>query len=180
MIFLYRLSNIGTIILLNKTIMNIEFRSIRKQLDELFNLNEDHYRIDIINDKNDNWTGQWILTKNIAKDDVSYIPQMVEGTLSNSLKELVENINKELGSIKDIEDIKYFKSDAKDETLKNIIDSSEYLKEHSPNSTAAYIRKTYAINCNTMISYGINENETYTTAVKIFKEIHPEIPLLDL
>ena len=160
--------------------MDIEFRSIRQQLDELFNLNEDHYRIDIINDKNDNWTGQWILTKNIAKDDVSYIPQMVEGTLSNSLKELVENINKELGSIKDIEDIKYFKSDVKDETLKDIIDSSEYLKEHSPNSTAAYIRKEYAINCNAMISYGINENETYTTAVKIFQETHPEIPLLDL
>ena len=160
--------------------MDIEFKSIRKQLDELFNLNEDQYRIDIINDKNDNWTGQWILTKNIAKDDVSYIPQMVEGTLSNSLKELVENINKELDSIKDIEDIKYFKSDVKDETLKDIIDSSEYLKEHNPNSTAAYIRKEYAINCNAMISYGINENEIYTTAVKIFKETHPEIPLLDL
>lgn len=160
--------------------MNIEFKSIRQQLDELFNLNEEQYRISIINDKNDNWTGQWILTKNIAKDDISYIPQMVEGTLSNSLKELVENINKELGSIKDIEDIKYFKSDAKDETLKDIIDSSEYLKEHSPNSIAAYIRKEYAINCNTMISYGINENETYTTAVKIFQETHPEIPLLDL
>lgn len=174
------LSNIGTIILINKTIMDIEFKSIRKQLDELFNLNEDQYRIDIINDKNDNWTGQWILTKNIAKDDVSYIPQMVEGTLSNSLKELVENINKELDSIKDIEDIKYFKSDANDETLKDIIDSSEYLKEHSPNSTAAYIRKQYAINCNTMISYGINENETYTTAVKLFKELHPEIPLIEL
>lgn len=109
MIFLYRLSNIGTIILLNKTIMDIEFKNIRQQLDELFNLNEDQYRISIINDKNDNWTGQWILTKNIAKDDVSYIPQMVEGTLSNSLKELVENINKELDSIKEIEDIKYFK-----------------------------------------------------------------------
>lgn len=173
------LSNIGTIILINKN-MNIEFKSIRQQLDELFNLNEEQYRISIINDKNDNWTGQWILTKNIAKDDISYIPQMVEGTLSNSLKELVENINKELGSIKDIEDIKYFKSDAKDETLKDIIDSSEYLKEHSPNSIAAYIRKEYAINCNTMISYGINENETYTTAVKIFQETHPEIPLLDL
>lgn len=173
------LSNIGTIILINKN-MNIELKDIRKQLDELFNLNEDHYRISIINDKNDNWTGQWILTKNIAKDDVSYIPQMVEGTLSNSLKELVENINKELGSIKDIEDIKYFKSDAKDETLKGIIDSSEYLKEHSPNSIAAYIRKEYAINCKAMISYGINENETYTTAVKIFKELHPEVPLLDL
>ena len=53
--------------------MDIEFRSIRQQLDELFNFNEDQYRIDIINDKNDNWTGQWILTKNIAKDDVSYI-----------------------------------------------------------------------------------------------------------
>lgn len=174
------LSNIGTIILINKTIMDIEFKNIRQQLDELFNLNEDQYRISIINDKNDNWTGQWILTKNIAKDDVSYIPQMVEGTLSNSLKELVENINKELDSIKDIEDIKYFKSDAKDETLKDIIDSSEYLKEHSPNSTAAYIRKQYAINCNTMISYGINENETYTTAVKLFKELHPEIPLIEL
>lgn len=108
MIFLYKLSNIGTIILINK-IVNIEFKNIRKQLDELFNLNEDHYRIDIIKDKDDNWTGQWILTKNIAKNDVSYIPQMVEGTLSNSLKELVENINKELDSIKDIEDIKYFK-----------------------------------------------------------------------
>lgn len=173
------LLNIGTIILINKN-MNIEFKSIRQQLDELFNLNEEQYRISIINDKNDNWTGQWILTKNIAKDDISYIPQMVEGTLSNSLKELVENINKELGSIKDIEDIKYFKSDAKDETLKDIIDSSEYLKEHSPNSIAAYIRKEYAINCNTMISYGINENETYTTAVRLFKETHPEIPLLDL
>ena len=179
MIFLYKLSNIGTIILINK-IMNIEFKSIRQQLDELFNLNEDQYRISIINDKNDNWTGQWILTKNIAKDDVSYIPQMVEGTLSNSLKELVENINKELGNIKDIEDIKYFKSDVKDETLKDIIDSSEYLKEHSPNSTAAYIRKQYAINCNTMISYGIDENKTYTTAVKTFQEIHPEIPLIDI
>ena len=179
MIFLYKLSNIGTIILINK-IMNIEFKNIRQQLDELFNLNEDQYRISIINDKNDNWTGQWILTKNIAKDDVSYIPQMVEGTLSNSLKELVENINKELDSIKDIEDIEYFKSDVKDETLKDIIDSSEYLKEHSPNSTAAYIRKQYAINCNTMISYGINENETYTTAVKIFQETHPEIPLIDI
>ena len=179
MIFLYKLSNIGTIILINK-IVNIEFKNIRKQLDELFNLNEDHYRIDIIKDKDDNWTGQWILTKNIAKDDVSYIPQMVEGTLSNSLKELVENINKELGSIKDIEDIKYFKSDVKDETLKDIIDSSEYLKEHSPNSTAAYIRKQYAINCNTMISYGIDENKTYTTAVKTFQEIHPEIPLIDI
>lgn len=173
------LSNIGTIILINK-IMNIEFKSIRQQLDELFNLNEEQYRISIINDKNDNWTGQWILTKNIAKDDISYTPQMVEGTLSNSLKELVENINKELGSIKDIEDINYFKSDAKDETLKDIIDSSEYLKEHSPNSIAAYIRKEYAINCNTMISYGIDENETYTTAVKIFQETHPEIQLLDL
>ena len=160
--------------------MNIEFKNIRQQLDELFNLNEDQYRISIINDKNDNWTGQWILTKNIAKDDVSYIPQMVEGTLSNSLKELVENINKELGNIKDIEDIKYFKSDVKDETLKDIIDSSEYLKEHSPNSTAAYIRKQYAINCNTMISYGIDKNKTYTTAVKIFQETHPEIPLIDI
>ena len=179
MIILYKLSNIGTIILINK-IMNIEFKNIRQQLDELFNLNEDQYRISIINDKNDNWTGQWILTKNIAKDDVSYIPQMVEGTLSNSLKELVENINKELGNIKDIEDIKYFKSDVKDETLKDIIDSSEYLKEHSPNSTAAYIRKQYAINCNTMISYGIDENKTYTTAVKTFQEIYPEIPLIDI
>lgn len=99
--------------------MNIEFKNIRKQLDELFNLNEDHYRIDIIKDKDDNWTGQWILTKNIAKDDVSYIPQMVEGTLSNSLKELVENINKELGNIKDIEDIKYFKYE-------------EYMQEERP------------------------------------------------
>ena len=160
--------------------MNIEFKNIRQQLDELFNLNEDQYRISIINDKNDNWTGQWILTKNIAKDDVSYIPQMVEGTLSNSLKELVENINNGLGDINLKEDIKYFKSDAKDETLKNIIDSSEYLKEHGPNSTAAYIRKTYAINCNAMISYGINENETYTTAVRLFQEIYPEIPLIDV
>lgn len=160
--------------------MDIEFKNIRKQLDELFNLNEEQYRIDIIKDKGDKWTGQWVLTKNIAKDDISYIPQMVEGTLSNSLKELVENINKELGSIKDIEDIKYFKSDAKDETLKNIIDSSEYLKEHSPNSTAAYIRKTYAINCNAMISYGINENETYINAVRLFQELHPEVPLIDV
>ena len=69
---------------------------------------------------------------------------------------------------------------SKYETLKDIIDSSEYLKEHSPNSTAAYIRKQYAINCNTMISYGIDENKTYTTAVKIFQETHPEIPLIDI
>lgn len=160
--------------------MDIEFKNIRKQLDELFNLNEDQYRIDIIKDKNDNWTGQWILTKNIAKDDISYIPQMVEGTLSNSLNELAGKINNELGDINVQEDIKYLKCDIKDETLKNIIDSSEYLKKHSPNSTAAYIRKEYAINCNAMISYGIDENETYTTAVKIFQETHPEIPLIDL
>ena len=99
--------------------MNIEFKNIRQQLDELFNLNEDQYRISIINDKNDNWTGQWILTKNIAKDDVSYIPQMVEGTLSNSLKELAGKINNGLGDINLKEDIKYFKYE-------------EYMQEERP------------------------------------------------
>lgn len=73
--------------------MKIELKDIRKQIDELLSLDEDINRVAVINDSNGNWTGQWVITHNIATDDVSYTPEIINGTLSTSLKELIGNWN---------------------------------------------------------------------------------------
>ena len=73
--------------------MKIELKDIRKQIDELLSLNEDINRVAVITDSNGNWTGEWVVTRNIATDDVSYTPEIINGTLSTSLKELINKWN---------------------------------------------------------------------------------------
>ena len=69
--------------------MKIELKGIRKQIDELLSLNEDINRVAVITDSNGNWTGEWVVTRNIATDDMSYTPEIINGTQSTSLKELI-------------------------------------------------------------------------------------------
>ena len=55
--------------------MKVELKDIRKQIDELLSLNEDINRVGLITDSNGNWTGEWVVTRNISTDDISYTPR---------------------------------------------------------------------------------------------------------
>lgn len=158
--------------------MNIEFKSIRQQLDELFNLNEEQYRISIINDKNDNWTGQWILTKNIAKDDISYIPQMVEGTLSNSLKELIDKWNIMHPKSHQLNNVDNAPENKLVTTLKEIIEDATQQSLNNQGSFIAELRQSQAKNCRVMIEAGIDENTDYIKAKEMYFEKYPEKTLI--
>ena len=69
--------------------MKVELKDIRKQIDELLSLNEDINRVGLITDSNGNWTGEWVVTRNISTDDISYTPEIINGTQSTSLKEII-------------------------------------------------------------------------------------------
>ena len=158
--------------------MDIEFRSIRQQLDELFNLNEDQYRISIITDSNGNWTGQWVVTRNIATDDVSYTPEIINGTLSTSLKELIDKWNiihpksHQLNNVDNIPENKLVT------TLKEIIEYATQKSINNPGSFIAELRQSQARNCRVMIEAGIDENTDYIKAKEMYFEKYPEKTLI--
>ena len=73
--------------------MKVKSKDIRKQINELLSLNEDINRVVLITDSNGNWTGEWVITRNIATDGISYTPEIINGTQSTSLKELIDKWN---------------------------------------------------------------------------------------
>ena len=154
--------------------MDIEFRSIRQQLDELFNLNEDQYRISIITDSNGNWTGEWVVTRNISTDDVSYTPEIINGTLSTSLKELIDKWNvihpksHQLNNVDNIPENKLVT------TLKEIIEDAAQDSINNLGPFIAGLRQSKARNCRIMIEAGIDENTDYIKAKVMYFYKYPE------
>ena len=73
--------------------MKVKSKDIRKQINELLSLNEDINRVAVITDSNGNWTGEWVVTRNISTDGISYTPEIINGTQSTSLKELIDKWN---------------------------------------------------------------------------------------
>ena len=128
--------------------MKIELKDIRKQIDELLSLNEDINRVGLITDSNGNWTGEWVVTRNIATDGISYTPEIINGTQSTSLKELINKWNiihpksHQLSNVDNAPEIKLVT------TLKEIIEA------------------------------GIDENTDYIKAKEMYFEKYPEKTLI--
>ena len=128
--------------------MKIELKDIRKQIDELLSLNEDINRVGLITDSNGNWTGEWVVTRNIATDGISYTPEIINGTQSTSLKELINKWNiihpksHQLSNVDNAPEIKLVT------TLKEIIEA------------------------------GIDENTDYIKAKEIYFEKYPNKTLI--
>ena len=128
--------------------MKIELKDIRKQIDELLSLNEDINRVGLITDSNGNWTGEQVVTRNIATDGISYTPEIINGTQSTSLKELINKWNiihpksHQLSNVDNAPEIKLVT------TLKEIIEA------------------------------GIDENTDYIKAKEMYFEKYPEKTLI--
>ena len=158
--------------------MKIELKDIRKQIDELLSLDEDINRVSVIIDSNGNWTGQWVITHNIATDDISYIPEIINGTLSTSLKELINKWNiihpksHQLNNVDNVPEIKLVT------TLKEIIEDATQQSLNNQGSFIAAIRQSQARNCRIMIEAGIDENTDYIKAKEMYFEKYPEKTLI--
>ena len=158
--------------------MKIELKDIRKQIDELLSLDEDINRVSVIIDSNGNWTGQWVITHNIATDDISYIPEIINGTLSTSLKELINKWNiihpksHQLNNVDNVPEIKLVT------TLKEIIEDATQQSINNQGSFIAAIRQSQARNCRIMIEAGIDENTDYIKAKEMYFEKYPNKTLI--
>ena len=155
--------------------MKLELKDIRKQIDELLSLNEDINRVVVITDGNDNWTGEWVITRNIATDDISYTPEIINGTLSTSLKELIDKwntIHPKLYQLNNTPENKLVT------TLKEIIEDAAQESLNNPGSFLAGLRQSQARNCRVMIEAGIDENTEYMRAKEIYFEKYPEGTLI--
>ena len=158
--------------------MKLELKDIRKQIDELLSLNEDINRVAVITDSNGNWTGQWAITRNIATDDISYTPEIINDTLSTSLKELIDKWNiihpksHQLNNVDNIPENKLVI------TLKEIIEDATQQSLNNPGSFIAELRQSQARNCRVMIEAGIDENTDYVKAKEMYFEKYPEKTLI--
>ena len=158
--------------------MKLELKDIRKQIDELLSLNEDINRVGLITDSNGNWTGEWVVTRNIATDDISYTPEIINGTLSTSLKELINKWNiihpksHQLNNVDNTPENKLVK------TLKEIIEDATQQPLNNLGPFIAGLRQSQARNCRIMIEAGIDENTDYSKAKEIYFEKYPNKTLI--
>ena len=158
--------------------MKLELKDIRKQIDELLSLNEDINRVGLITDSNGNWTGEWVVTRNISTDDISYTPEIINGTLSTSLKELINKWNiihqksHQLNNVDNTPENKLVK------TLKEIIEDATQQSLNNLGPFIAGLKQSQARNCRIMIEAGIDENTDYSKAKEIYFEKYPNKTLI--
>ena len=158
--------------------MKVKSKDIRKQINELLSLNENINRVVLITDSNGNWTGEWVITRNIATDGISYTPEIINGTQSTSLKELIDKWNiihpksHQLNNVDNIPENKLVT------TLKEIIEDAAQDSINNPCSFIAKLRLLKARNCRIMIEAGIDENTDYIKAKEMYFEKYPEKTLI--
>ena len=158
--------------------MKVKSKDIRKQINELLSLNEDINRVGVIADSNGNWTGQWVITRNIATDEISYTPEIINDTLSTSLKELIDKWNIIHPKSHQLNNVDNAPENKLVTTLKEIIEDAAQESINNPGSFIAAIRQSQARNCRVMIEAGIDENTDYIKAKEMFLEKYPEKTLI--
>ena len=158
--------------------MKVKSKDIRKQINELLSLNEDINRVVLITDSNGNWTGEWVITRNIATDDISYTPEIINDTLSTSLKELIDKWNIILPKSHQLNNVDNAPENKLVTTLKEIIEDAAQESINNPGSFIAAIRQSQARNCRIMIEAGIDENTDYIKAKEIYFEKYPNKTLI--
>ena len=158
--------------------MKIELKDIRKQIDELLSLNEDINRVGLITDSNGNWTGEWVVTRNISTDDISYTPEIINGTLSTSLKELINKWNIMYPKSHQLNNVDNTPENKLVKTLKEIIEDATQESLNNLGPFIAGLRQSQARNCRIMIEAGIDENTDYIKAKEIYFEKYPNKTLI--
>ena len=158
--------------------MKVKSKDIRKQINELLSLNEDINRVVLITDSNGNWTGEWVITRNIATDDISYTPEIINDTLSTSLKELIDKWNIIHPKSHQLNNVDNAPENKLVTTLKELIEDAAQESINNPGSFIAAIRQSQARNCRVMIEAGIDENTDYIKAKEMYFEKYPEIALI--
>ena len=158
--------------------MKVKSKDIRKQINELLSLNEDINRVVLITDSNGNWTGEWVITRNIATDDMSYTPEIINDTLSTSLKELIDKWNIKHTKSHQLNNVDNIPENKLVTTLKEIIEDATQESINNPGSFIAELRQSQAKNCRIMIEAGIDENIDYIKAKQMYFEKYPEKTLI--
>ena len=158
--------------------MKVKSKDIRKQINELLSLNEDINRVVLITDSNGNWTGEWVITRNIATDDISYTPEIINDTLSTSLKELIDKWNIIHPKSHQLNNVDNAPENKLVTTLKEIIEDAAQESINNQGSFIAAIRQSQARNCRVMIEAGIDENTDYIKAKEMYFEKYPEKTLI--
>ena len=158
--------------------MKVKSKDIRKQINELLSLNEDINRVVLITDSNGNWTGEWVITRNIATDDISYTPEIINGTQSTSLKELIDKWNIKHPKPHQLNNVDNIPENKLVTTLKEIIEDAAQDSINNPCSFIAKLRLLKARNCRIMIEAGIDENTDYIKAKEMYFEKYPEKTLI--
>ena len=158
--------------------MKVKSKDIRKQINELLSLNEDINRVVLITDSNGNWTGEWVITRNIATDGISYIPEIINGTQSTSLKELIDKWNIIHPKSHQLNNVDNAPENKLVTTLKEIIEDAAQESINNPGSFIAAIIQSQARNCRIMIEAGIDENKDYTKAKEIYSQKYPNKTLI--
>ena len=158
--------------------MKVKSKDIRKQINELLSLNEDINRVVLITDSNGNWTGEWVITRNIATDDMSYTPEIINDTLSTSLKELIDKWNIIHTKSHQLNNVDNTPENKLVTTLKEIIEDATQESINNPGSFIAELRQSQAKNCRVMIEAGIDENTDYIKAKEMYFEKYPEKTLI--
>ena len=158
--------------------MKVKSKDIRKQINELLSLNEDINRVVLITDSNGNWTGEWVITRNIATDDISYTPEIINDTQSTSLKELIDKWNIKHPKSHQVNNVDNIPENKLVTTLKEIIEDAAQESINNPGSFIAAIRQSQARNCRIMIEAGIDENTDDIKAKEIYFEKYPEKTLI--
>lgn len=158
--------------------MKLELKDIRKQIDELLSLNEDINRVGLITDSNGNWTGEWVVTRNISTDDISYTPEIINGTLSTSLKELINKWNIMYPKSHQLNNVDNTPENKLVKTLKEIIEDATQESLNNLGPFIAGIKQSQARNCRIMIEAGIDENTDYIKAKEIYFEKYPNKTLI--
>ena len=158
--------------------MKVKSKDIRKQINELLSLNEDINRVVLITDSNGNWTGEWVITRNIATDGISYTPEIINGTQSASLKELIDKWNIKHPKSHQLNNVDNIPENKLVTTLKEIIEDATQESINNQGSFIAAIRQSQARNCRVMIEAGIDENTDYIKAKEMYFEKYPEKTLI--
>ena len=158
--------------------MKVKSKDIRKQINELLSLNEDINRVVLITDSNGNWTGEWVITRNIATDGISYTPEIINGTQSTSLKELIDKWNIIHPKSHQLNNVDNAPENKLVTTLKEIIEDAAQDSINNSCSFIAKLRVLKARNCRIMIEAGIDENTDYIKAKEMYFEKYPEKTLV--
>ena len=158
--------------------MKVKSKDIRKQINELLSLNEDINRVVLITDSNGNWTGEWVITRNIATDGISYTPEIINGTQSTSLKELIDKWNIIHPKSHQLNNVDNAPENKLVTTLKEIIEYATQKSINNPGSFIAELRQSQASNCRIMNEAGIDENIDYIKAKEMYFEKYPEKALI--